>query len=229
MNEILQDGGFMINVIIIDDDFLLRKTMKTLLEGSGFAVFCFSSAEQFLLSKPSADEYIYIVDAGLPGLLGHDVIRTIRYRDKISPIFMISGDADRDNINRGLLSGADDFLVKPFDPEMFIAKMINAQKKTLLILNRLKDLEVSRDASTLTVMRNGASVKLTSTQFKILSFIMDADQKKSSREDLVSGSDNPEITSRTIDVHIHGMRKKLQDIGISLRSIRGFGYQVSYL
>lgn len=77
-------------------------------------------------------------------------------------------------------------------------------------------------------MRNGKFVKLTSSEYKIVDSILTSNDKQKSRQEIVADSSNAEITERTIDVHIHSIRKKLVNIDMTIQSVRGFGYKIIF-
>jgi len=103
------------SVVIIEDEKDIVETLKFFLEKNQFEVVPYNSAEEFFTAKNRPDFGVYLVDWNLPGIKGTDIIKTIRLKDKLSPIFMISAYSNPDPIVEGLRSGADDYLTKPFN------------------------------------------------------------------------------------------------------------------
>lgn len=215
------------NVIIIDDEISIIKLLKSILEDLNYKVHSFTSAEQFFNARKNLPECLYLVDAGLPGLQGEDVIKSIRFSDKIAPVFMLSGKLDKENISRGLMAGADDFISKPPDLDVLVQKITNAFNKVSFIHERIKDGEVKRNSRQSSLSRDEVVVKLTAAQYNIICSLLDSETRKKSREELIREMGNSELDVRTVDVHIHAIRKKVALIGIVIDPIRGYGYQIS--
>lgn len=200
--------------------------IRFLMVKNGFEVESYKSAEDFFLSKKFHEHGIYLIDIGLPGIKGEDVIKTIRSRDKISPIFIVSGNHDLNDITRGLESGADDYLLKPFNPDHLLTKVINAKNKTALIIKNMMNVGIKLIPEANSVMRDGTALTVTSREFKIVSFLLQNENKIISREELVTEFDDQEITVRTIDVHISSLRKKLDKVHLAIETVRGQGYKI---
>jgi DNA-binding response OmpR family regulator len=215
-------------VVILDDEIEVVEVLRILLEQANFKVYSFYSAEEFLFTKEKFEKCIYIVDAKLPGIQGDGVIKTIRYKDKISPIFMISGSVCPNQISTALKSGADDYILKPFHIESLMAKVENAHRKNSYITAGLADSEFKKFPEVQTLMRNGKFSRFTMSEYNIVEYLLLAPDKIKTRKDIIEASTNLEITERTIDVHIHAIRKKLLHLGMKIETIRGSGYKIIF-
>lgn len=216
----------MYNMIIIDDEVVIGQSLKRLFEPHNFKVECFTSAEEFLNVGHSHPLCVYLIDSNLPGLKGADIVRTIRFRDKLSPVFMISGDGASEHISHGITAGADDYITKPFQPDVLVAKVINAHKKSCLVFEKILNIGIKLLPEVHAIMRDGVVVNLTSTEYRLFVSLLAIETKQKSRQELASELEYDQETERAIDVHVHGMRKKLRGIGISIETIRGYGYKV---
>lgn len=214
-------------VVIIEDEKSVTDMLKYLMEQNDFKVESYSSAEDFFLTKKVHGHCIYLVDSRLPGIQGEDVIRTIRSKDKISPVFMISGNTEMLDITNSLKSGADDYVLKPFNPDHLIVKIKNATSRTALILKNLMNVGIKLLPEANSILKDGELVSLTSREFKIMSFLLESKNEIISREKMVGDFDDPEVTTRTIDVHISSLRKKLSNVNLSIETIRGQGYRIN--
>lgn len=215
-------------IVVIDDEIDFVKMLKCILEKNNFDVHSYYSAEEFLCFNKHFDQCIYIIDAGLPGIQGGDVIKFIRHKDKLSPIFMVSGANSMDQINAGLISGADDYIVKPFSVEPFLSKIGNAHRKNSLIPKGKVNAQFKKVPESCSLSRGDKLIRLTKCEYNIVDSILLSDQNQKSRKELIADSDNVGMTERTIDVHIHAIRKKLLLLDMTIKPIRGVGYKILF-
>jgi DNA-binding response OmpR family regulator len=215
-------------IVVVDDDIDFVKMLKNVLEKNNYDVYRYHSAEEFLCFNKHFDQCLYIIDGGLPGIQGGDVIKSIRHKDKLSPIFMISGGSSMEEINAGLNSGADDYITKPFSVEILLSKVGNAHRKNSLIPKGKIYKEFNKIPETYCLARGDKTIKLTMSEYNIVDSILLSDEKQKSRKELVVDSKSVGITERTIDVHIHAIRKKLLPLDMTILTIRGVGYKILF-
>ncbi len=213
-------------VVIIEDEKDVGEMLKYLLEKNAFHVDFYQSAEDFFLAKKFYSTCVYIIDSNLPGIQGQDVIRTIRSRDKISPIFIISGNTEGTDISQGLSCGADDYLPKPFNTDHLLQKVRNSVHKTNIILDNLMNVGIKLIPEAHSILHDGITVNLTAREFTIIDRLLKTPGKIVTREELVGDFDDSEITERTIDVHVSSLRKKLEKIKLVIDTVRGKGYKI---
>lgn len=213
-------------VVIIEDEKDMGETLRFLLEKNSFSVDIYQSAEDFFLAKKFYSTCVYIIDQSLPGIQGEDVIRTIRSKDKLSPVFIISGKTEGEDITQGLACGADDYLPKPFNTDHLIQKVINSVQKTNIILGNLMNVGIKLIPEANSIIHDGATVNLTSREYLIVESLLKVPGTIVSREELVTDFDDSEVTIRTIDVHVSSLRKKLEKAKISIETVRGKGYKI---
>lgn len=195
-------------IIIIEDDKELRVMLSTLFKSHGYEVTCFESSEEFLFYPEKPGHAVFIIDVNLPGIQGTDIVTTIRSRDIVSPIFIMSGRQDDELKSRTLKKGADDYIYKPFVAEHLVIRVQNAIERSNFCLSSRMDTGIKEIPQANTVMVDGKTVPLSGREFKILSHLLAHSEQVIGREELVKSFDDTGITMRTIDVHISSLRKK---------------------
>lgn len=212
--------------IVIEDDLILTKQLEAILKLNEFEVISFSNAEDFLLSKSSYQNCLYLIDLHLPGIQGKELINLIRVKDKFSPVFILSGNFDDQKITEVLKSGADDYVQKPYHPDHLLGKIVNAFKKLESFHSDQMSVGIKLVPEADLVMREGKALRLTSKEFSIIEQLLKDPEKTYCREDLIEHIGSKEITARTIDVHVSGLRKKLEVIDLEIETVRGKGYKI---
>jgi two-component system alkaline phosphatase synthesis response regulator PhoP len=214
-------------IVVIEDEKDILDALKILLEKNGFTVYPFLSAEEFFSSKDKPDHTIYLVDWNLPGIRGVDVVKTIRIKDKIAPIFMMSANNKPDQIIEGLQSGADDYITKPFNYNELLVRVNNASAKVHSLQENLMNVGLKLIPEAHSVMKDGATVSLTAREFKIFQHLYKNQTQASTREELIAQFENDvEMTARNIDVHIFSLRKKMNKLNIAIETVWGTGYKL---
>lgn len=219
------------NFIVIEDDVALASQFKAMLEMEKFTVQVYHSAEDYLLSPGSAQTvpHIFLIDLNLPGLAGSELVKVIRYKDKLSPIFIISGQSPDSALERCLSAGADDYLCKPYNPDHLLLKVLNAQIKLRFMIGSMMDFGVKLVSEARLISRDGKKVQLTNREYAIMETLLSFPEEILSRERLLKEIGDDEITERTIDVHISSVRRKITSIDLEIETCRGKGYRVKGL
>jgi two-component system response regulator QseB len=216
------------NIIVIEDDVLLAQQMKTILVMQDLNVEVFHSTEEYLMNSKAAPlaPQIYLLDLNLPGLTGAELVKVIRYKDKVSPIFMISGSTEDHILNKCLAAGADDYLLKPYNPDHLMLKIKNAQTKLRYFLGANIDFGIKLVPEARVISNDGEKLQLTNREFAIIELLISEPGAVHSREDLVKKIGNEEVTMRSIDVHVSSLRKKIERLNIGIETMRGVGYKI---
>lgn len=215
-------------LLLVEDDPMLGDAVQRLLRQEAFAVDWVQDAEEAGLALNSLSYDLVLLDVTLPGgKSGLDILSDLRKRKDATPVIILTArDAVSDRIT-GLDSGADDYLVKPFDPDELAARI-----RALL---RRRDGRVepiitfgplSLNPATHELWCQERVIKLSLREFSIIAHLLERPGATVSREQLEEHlyGWNEEVESNTIEVHIHNIRKK---IGLNLiRTVRGIGYQV---
>ncbi len=212
-------------VVIIEDEGHMRDMLSFLLGQHKYDVEPYTSAEDFLNNQKHHDHCIYLVDSRLPGIQGPDVIRAIRSRDKISPIFIVSAAKEEEEISKGLKAGADDYVLKPFHPEHLLTKVNNARQKAETIFENFISSGIKYIPESCTVINDGRVVTLTRKEFRLIKILHSVDGVVT-REVLLEAMDDHDTSKRNIDTHIFALRKKLKDVNMEIETIRNQGYRL---
>jgi two-component system, OmpR family, phosphate regulon response regulator PhoB len=219
-------------VLIVEDEAALVAMLRYNLEKEGFDVCAAMDGEEALIRIAERKPDAVLLDWMLPLVSGIEVCRQIRRApaSRTLPIIMLTARGEEGDRVRGLNSGADDYVVKPFSPAELIARlravMRRAQPATVEELLRFADLTMDLVAHRVT--RDGRPVHLGPTEFRLLRFLMQHPGRVFSREQLLDhvwGHD-VYVEVRTVDVHIRRLRKALNagKAADLIRTVRAAGY-----
>jgi two-component system OmpR family response regulator len=211
-------------ILVIEDEPRLQRNLAKALRETGYAVDTASDGPDGLFKAESADYDVIVLDVMLPGLDGWELLERLR-RQKQTPVLMLTArDAHSDRV-RGLDTGADDYLVKPFDlSELFARIRALIRRSANKTTNRIGIGEITLDTRAKTVSRAGQPVPLTGREFAILEYLALHRGEVITRTELYDHlfDENDDTLSNLLDVHIFGIRKKLGAEVIATR--RGQGY-----
>lgn len=214
-------------IIIIEDERDILDGLTQLLKRTGFQVFGFLSAEEFFAATDRPEHCVYLFDWNLPGIKGIDIVRTIRSKDKISPIFMMSANNKPDQIIEGLQAGADDYVTKPFNYDELLVRLENAFIKMYNLQDNLMNVGLKLIPEAHSVIKDGVTVSLTSREFVIFQHLYKHQTAAATREELINQFDKDmEMTTRNIDVHVFSLRKKMNKLNIGIETVWGTGYKI---
>ncbi len=219
-------------VLVVEDEPAQREVLAYNLEAEGFRVARAGNGEEALLLVAEAPPDLIVLDWMLPTLSGIEVCRRLKSRPetKALPIIMLSARAEEVDRVRGLETGADDYVVKPYSVAELMARVRAQLRRTrpASIGGVLEYQDIRLDAETHRVTRGGAELKLGPTEFRLLSTLMEKPGRVWSREQLLDRVWGREIyvDSRTVDVHVGRLRKALtaHGGGDPVRTVRGAGY-----
>ncbi len=221
-------------LLLVEDDPALAELLEFRFKAEGYAVSVTADGDEALLLAAEEAPDLVVLDWMIEGTSGIEVCRRLR-RDKATahvPIIMLTAREAEDDRIRGLETGADDYLTKPFSPRELIAR-VNA------ILRRIRPAlagevltvgDLSLDATAHRVTRCTQTIALGPTEYRLLKFFMEHPGRVFSRGqllDAVWGTDS-DIELRTVDVHIRRLRKAIEIAGIAdpVRTVRSAGYSL---
>ena len=221
-------------VLIVEDEAALVTMLRYNLEKEGFAVCEAGDGEEALVQIAERKPDVVLLDWMLPLVSGIEVCRQIRRSpaSRSLPVVMLTARGEEGDRVRGLNSGADDYVVKPFSPTELIARlravMRRAQPATAEDVLRFSD--VAMDLVAHRVTRAGRPIHLGPTEFRLLRFLMQHPGRVFSREQLLDqvwGHD-VYVEPRTVDVHIRRLRKALNEHTEAdiVRTVRSAGYSL---
>ncbi len=221
-------------VLIVEDEPPLIEVLRYNLQSAGFDTLTTADGEEALLLVEEENPDLVILDWMLPGMSGIEVCRSLRERRKTRglPIIMLTARGEEGDRIRGLDAGADDYVTKPFSPNELIARARAVIRRTRPALTEeiLNYAGVEMDLAAHKVRRDGRSIHLGPTEYRLLRVLLERPTRVFSREqllDAVWGRD-VYVEERTVDVHIRRLRKALnaendQDL---IRTVRGGGYAI---
>jgi two-component system phosphate regulon response regulator PhoB len=219
-------------ILLIEDDQSLTELIRYNLTQDGFSVHCEADGEEGLYASEEVSPDLILLDWMLPNLSGIEICRRIR-RNKATqnvPIIMLTARAEESDRVRGLDTGADDYVTKPFSPKELIAriKAVLRRIRPSLSGETLSFDDIILDAVSHKVTRGGKPIHLGPTEFRILRYFMENPGRVFSREQLLDNiwGNDIYVESRTVDVHIRRLRKALNEEGMNdvIRTVRSAGY-----
>ena len=213
----------------MEDDDAIGKLVKQYLEQQdGWRVLWRRTGEEAIAELRGQPVRLVVLDIGLPGMDGFEVCRRIRAGSKVPIVMLTARDEEPDRV-AGLELGADDYVSKPFSPRELSARikaiLRRSERRTEDEVLAAREIILRRDSHEVTVA--GALVELTSKEFDLLGCFLEHPGIVLSRErllDLVWGMTYPGGT-RTVDVHVAQLRRKLGDPD-GIRTVRGSGYKL---
>ncbi len=221
-------------VLVVEDEPGIAEMLKYNLEKEGFRAAVAGNGEEALLVAEEQGPHLILLDWMLPHLSGLEVCRQLRRHPKAKeiPIIMLTARGEESDRVRGLNSGADDYIVKPFSPAELVARVRAVLRRTSPVLAEeiLRFGDIVMDLASHRVRRDGRDVHLGPTEFRLLRHFMQHPGRVFSREqllDLVWGHD-VYVELRTVDVHIRRLRKALNegDAEDLIRTVRSAGYAI---
>ena len=222
------------NILVVEDDLDIRELISFNLQNEGHQVFEAKDGEAGIDKAREKLPDLILLDLMLPGIQGLDVCRVIKsdQKTKETPIIMVTALGQEEDIVKGLETGADDYITKPFSIKVLIAR-VNAVLK--------RSIEVGEDKSK-DILINGINIKtrsrevrvnenlindLTFSEFQILYLLAGHPGWVFTRYQIIDKirGDNYPVTDRSVDFQIVGLRKKLGDAGKLIKTVRGVGYR----
>jgi two-component system phosphate regulon response regulator PhoB len=219
-------------VLIVEDEPAQVTNLRYNLERQGFRVEEAADGQQALTRIAEAQPDLVLLDCMLPVISGIDVCRNIRRRSATRdlPVIMVSARVEDQDAVRGLDSGADDYITKPYNMESLLARMraLLRRSNSVPTKGRLVFHDISMDLAAHRVQRNGRAVHLGPTEFRLLEFFMQHPRRVFSREELLDAvwGQDIHVEPRTVDVHIRRLRKSINGDGELdvVRTVRAAGY-----
>jgi two-component system phosphate regulon response regulator PhoB len=223
------------HILIVEDEEALTLLLRYNLEAAGYEVDTVARGDDADLRLKETNPDLIILDWMLPGLSGIELCRRLRAQPDTRqlPIIMLTARGEESERIRGLATGADDYIVKPFSVPELVAR-VNALLRRAAperVADVLSFGEVAIDREKKRVSRGGRTIELGPTEYRLLEFLMERPGRVFSREQLLDGVWGSEvyIDERTVDVHVGRLRKSLNrgDEPDPIRTVRGSGYALN--
>jgi len=221
-------------ILIVEDEKDIVKMLDYNLKKEGFRTLSAYDGEYALDLAVREHPNLVILDLMLPGMDGLEVCRELKKENKTSsiPIIMLTAKGQESDKIVGLELGADDYITKPFSPRELIARIkavLRRGKDKEKLPEILKTGDLSIDFSRILVFVKGKPIELTAKEFELLTTLIKAKGRVLSRDyllDAIWGFDNAiEIQTRTVDVHIRTLRKKLKSEAERIITVKNYGYR----
>lgn len=218
-------------IVIIEDDESIREMLRYYFHSVGYEVACFESGEDYFEQAGEVKPSLYILDIMLPGMDGLEILRRIRADARLeeAPVLMLTARTSEMDKVKGLETGADDYVVKPFG-------IMELQARVKALLRRAGrprtesvltcgDLEI--DPAAREVRKNGVPVELTYKEFELLRLLCAHRGMVLTRDDILQAVWDYDFAgeTRTVDMHVKTLRQKLGEGYI--QTVRGVGYKMA--
>ncbi len=219
-------------VLVVEDEAALATMLRYNLEKQGFRVEEAVDGQEALTRISEGAPDIVLLDWMLPVMSGIEVCRQIRRRPATRdlPVIMVTARTEDQDAVRGLNTGADDYITKPFNMEALLARMRALLRRAGAVPVRGQHVfhDITMDLTAHRVHRNNRAIHLGPTEFRLLEFLMQHPRRVFSREELLNAVWGPDIhvEPRTVDVHIRRLRKSINGEGELdvVRTVRAAGY-----
>ena len=220
-------------IVLIEDDPGIRTVIRLALKGAGFTSICETGngtdgRALVLREKPA----LVILDLMLPGMDGLAVCSAIRRNPSVSgtPIVMLTARTAEEDVVRGLELGADDYITKPFSNAILVARVKAALRRTAPPTGPVRKLGLLvLDETTRTASVDGVMLSLTRSEFDLLDILSAHPGRVYTRQQIIARIQREEkdVTDRTVDTLMVGLRRKLGEWAGHVETIRGIGYRIT--
>lgn len=215
------------HILLVEDDASLAEGLQKALRRDGFSVNRVARGVDAIRAVDSEPPDILALDLGLPDMDGMAVLREVRRKHPGLPVLLLTARDTLEDKVAGLDSGADDYLVKPFEmPELLARLRVLERRIGTSVSSEIRIGDVCLDTATHRVSLKGAGVELSRREYMLLKALMENAgriQTRTSLESRLYGW-GEEIASNAIEVHIHNLRKKL--LPDFIKTVRGVGYTI---
>lgn len=233
--------------LVVEDEISIAQLLKIHLLQLGFEVDVCQDAESAFVQMKTKAYDLCLLDWMLPGIQGVDFLKKIKPMHKYLKIMMVTAKVDSESIVLGLEAGADDYLQKPFDARVLVARVRQLMRRLQIELNLQNqiDLNTKEDKQTLpsdhltfdeltiyfakhVVIYKNKEIHLTLSEFKLLEALFKSQGLVLTREQLINSiqGEDVSVTGRTIDTHVFALRKKIGVWSKHIETIRGVGYRI---
>jgi two-component system OmpR family response regulator len=215
-------------VLLVEDDAVLSDGLTRVLQSHGMQVDVAADglvADKLLLNPRCS---VAVLDIGLPGIDGFEVVRRLRARGSALPVLLLTArDAVEDRV-RGLELGADDYLVKPFATAELVARIRALARRNAAPSSIVTVGQLTLDPDARRARIGARALDLSVREWAVLEYLLQQLGRVVSKQQIIEailpwGDD---LTTNAVEVYVSRLRLKLQDAGIEIRTIRGFGYML---
>lgn len=216
------------HVLLVEDDVVLADGISRVLRASGMVVDVLHNGAEADSVLQRAEVSIAVLDIGLPGIDGFEVVRRLRARGSNIPVLLLTArDAIHDRVH-GLEVGADDYLVKPFATAELVARLKALLRRSSSKTAELQVGGLSVDSFSKRARINGQSIELSAREWAVLEYLMHQASRVVSKQQIIDAilPWGEELTLNAVEVYVSRIRLKIANAGVVIRTIRGFGYML---
>lgn len=222
----------MYRILLVEDDQVIASTIREQLSGWGYEVTCVENFSRVMELFAQVEPQLVLMDISLPFYNGYHWCSQIRQVSKV-PILFLSSASDNMNLIMAINMGGDDFLAKPFELTVLVAKIQALLRRTYEFAGQSAFLEhrgAILNLSDATLAANGEKISLTKNEFRILQVLMEQKGRVVSRNSLMERlwETDSFVDDNTLTVNVNRLRKKLQDAGLEdfITTRKGIGYLI---
>lgn len=223
-------------IAIIEDDMDLQEIVIDHLRRSGFEAVGYESHERFFSEADIRGFDGFLIDRKLPGKSGLEIVRVLKGMNVVGPIIMVTGQSEPAEIIEGIEAGADDYVTKPFRYDILVSKINQSIERFRSLAQKGHFVEVPKkktsnglflDENAFELKDGKNAVRFTRTEFQIFKPLFERMGTFVKREELFA----PEFSqkSRSLDVHIASIRKKIKAYALDIETLRGVGYRLGFV
>ena len=218
-----------VRILIVEDDAALASGIARILEGEGHAVDVMAKGEEAVLGARQERFDTIILDVGLHGIDGFEVLRRLRAAGDRTPVLILTARDALDDRVRGLDLGADDYMAKPFAmPELTARVRALVRRSQAQTGPRIVHGPLVMDTLARRAQLAGQPLDLAAREWAVLEVLLARVEKIVSKEAIIQAvaSWGEELTTNAIEVYVSRLRSKLEPAGVKIRTVRGFGYML---
>jgi two-component system phosphate regulon response regulator PhoB len=220
-------------ILVVDDEPDITALVAYHLARAGYRVSTAANGQDALKAARDERPDVVVLDLMLPGVSGLEVLRELRQRRDTSDVGVILLTARREEADRikGLSLGADDYLTKPFSPQELTLRVAALLRRlaapAVAAGSAIVEGPLTIDRGAHKVTLEGEEIPLTATEFKLLLLLVERRGRVQTRPQLLESvwDAQPDIQTRTVDMHVQRLRGKLGSVGELIETVRGFGYR----
>ncbi len=228
MTAALSSARPQVRILLVEDDPALASSVSRALQSQGYAVDCTNRGEPVAHSLQRDPYDLLVLDVGLPGIDGFEVLRRVRAQGTQVPALILTARDAVDDRVRGLDMGADDYMTKPFAlPELLARIRALSRRKQIQADTKLTHGPLTLDTSARRAWLSGKALELSAREWAVLEFLMRRLEQVVSKDQIIQAVVGwEELSDNAVEVYVSRLRAKLEPAGIKIRTVRGFGYML---
>ena len=216
------------HVLLVEDDMVLADGVARILRGHGMVVDVVHNGDDADRALQSREVSVAVLDIGLPGIDGFEVVRRLRARGSSLPVLLLTARDDVQDRVRGLETGADDYLVKPFAAPELVARLKALVRRSNPRPAELQLGGLQLDPFARRAAIDGQTIELSAREWAVLEYLMQHSSRVVSKQQIIDAilPWGEEVTLNAVEVYVSRIRAKIAQAGIAIKTIRGFGYML---